>query len=164
LIQRKLADLVRKNKSRVELGEKLKKLIDEYNKGQDVDSFFAQLLNFARELTAEERRGVADQLSEEELAVFDILTRPAPDLSAAERKQVKKVARNLLQTLKQAKLVLDWRTRLRTRADVLATVKTILDELPRVYTKELYEEKCETVWQHVYDSYFGEGESVYGRV
>jgi type I restriction enzyme R subunit len=47
---------------------------------------------------------------------------------------------------------------------VLATVKTILDDLPRVYTKELYEEKCDTVWQHVYDSYFGEGESVYGRV
>ena len=85
-------------------------------------------------------------------------------MSAAERKQVKEVARKLLQTLKQAKLVLDWRQRLRTRADVLATVKTILDDLPRVYTKELYEEKCSTVWQHVYDSYFGEGESVYGRV
>ncbi|MFN9372062.1 MAG: type I restriction endonuclease subunit R, partial [Planctomycetaceae bacterium] len=163
-IQRKLAELVRKNKTRVELGEKLKKLIDEYNKGQDVDGFFAKLLNFARELTAEERRGVAEQLSEEELAVFDILTRPAPEMSAAERKQVKEVARKLLQTLKQAKLVLDWRQRLRTRADVLATVKTILDDLPRVYTKELYEEKCDTVWQHVYDSYFGEGESVYGRV
>ena len=50
---------------------------------------------------------------------------------------MKQVARKLLQTLKEAKLVLDWRKKLRTRADVYSTVKTVLDDLPRIYTPEL---------------------------
>ena len=67
----------------------------------------------------------------------------------------------LLQTLKEAKLVLDWRKKQRSRADVFTTVKTVLDELPRAYTPELYQQKCDTVYQHVYDSYQGEGRSIY---
>ena len=35
-------------------------------------------------------------MSEEELVIFDILTRPAPELSPEERAEVKKVARELL--------------------------------------------------------------------
>ena len=41
------------------------------------------------------------------------------------------------------------------------TVKTVLDELPRAYTPELYHQKCDTVYQCVYDSYQGEGRSIY---
>ena len=40
--------------------------------------------------------------------VFDILTRPAPELSTEERAEVKKVAKQLLERLKEL-LVLDWR-------------------------------------------------------
>ena len=79
----------------------------------------------------------------------------------AEKEAVKKVARKLLQTLKEAKLVLDWRKKQRTRADVYTTVKTRLDDLPRAYTPELYQQKCDAVYQHVYDSYRGEGQSIY---
>lgn len=67
----------------------------------------------------------------------------------------------LLKTQKEAKLVLDWRKKQRTRADVYATVKTILDDLPRAYTPELYQQKCDLVYQHVFDSYQGEGKSIY---
>ena len=42
-------------------------------------------------------------------------------------------------------------------------MKTMLDELPRIYTPELYQEKCDRVYRHVYDSYQGEGKSVYVR-
>jgi type I restriction enzyme R subunit len=157
----KLLNMVQLNKSRTDLMEKFKKLIDEYNKGMDVNGFFAKLTDFVKELSAEEQRGVAEQLSEEELALFDILTKPEVDMSKSEKEQVKKVARMLLQTLKEAKLVLDWRKRQKTRADVYTTVKTILDELPRAYTPELYQQKCDTVYQHVYDSYQGEGVGVY---
>ena len=62
---------------------------------------------------------------------------------------------------KEAKLVLDWRKKQRTRADVYTTVKTVLDKLPRAYSPELYQQKCDTAYQHVYDSYQGEGRSVY---
>ena len=49
-----------------------------------------------------------ENMSEEELVIFDILTRPAPELSAEERAEVKKVARELLARLKEL-LVLNWR-------------------------------------------------------
>jgi type I restriction enzyme R subunit len=145
----------------MDLLEKFKKLIEEHNAGMDVDGFFEKLLAFARELSQEEQRGVVEQLSEEELAVFDILTKPEIEMTADDRKQVKAVARTLLQTLKEAKLVLDWRKKLRTRADVFSTVKTVLDDLPRIYSVELYQAKCDSVYRHVYDSYQGEGRSVY---
>ena len=85
--------------------EKFKKLIEEYNKGLDVEGFFAKLTAFVKELSQEEKRGVTEKLSEEELALFDILTKPEIDMTKAEKEAVKKVARNLLQTLKEAKLV-----------------------------------------------------------
>ena len=157
----KLQSMVKLNITRADLIEKFKKLIDEYNKGMDVDGFFAKLTDFVKELSFEEQRGVSEQLSEEELALFDILTKPEFDITDKEKKEVKKVARMLLQILKEAKLVLDWRKKQRTRADVYTTVKTVLDELPRAYTPELYQQKCDTVYQHVYDSYQGEGRSIY---
>jgi type I restriction enzyme R subunit len=160
-VSKKVQQMVQLNDTRADLLEKFKKLIEEYNKGMDVDTFFEKLVVFVNELTEEEQRGVAEQLSEEELALFDILTKPTPELAASEKKEVKKVARKLLKTLKEAKLVLDWRKKLKTRADVYATVKTVLDELPRTYTPELYQEKCDRVYRHVYDSYQGEGLSVY---
>jgi type I restriction enzyme, R subunit len=160
-VSKKLQQMVQLNKTRMDLLEKFKKLIEEYNKGLDVDGFFEKLVIFVKELSEEDQRGVAEQLTEEELAIFDILTKPTPELPPKEKKEVKKIARSLLQTLKQAKLVLDWRKKLRTRADVFATVKTVLDELPRIYTPELYQEKCDLVYRHVFDAYQGEGKSVY---
>jgi type I restriction enzyme R subunit len=160
-VSKKLTQMVQLNKTRTDLLEKFKKLIEEYNKGLDVEGFFEKLVTFAKELNEEDQRGVAEQLSQEELAIFDILTKPSPDLPPKEKKEVKKIARNLLQTLKEAKLVLDWRKKLRTRADVFATVKTVLDDLPRIYTPDIYQEKCDLVYRHVFDAYQGEGKSVY---
>jgi len=163
-ISKKLQQMVQLNKTRIDLLEKFKKLIEEYNKGLDVEGFFEKLVTFAKELNEEDKRGVAEQLTEEELAIFDILTKPTPELSPKEKKEVKQIARQLLQTLKQAKLVLDWRKKLRTRADVYSTVKTVLDDLPRTYTPELYQEKCDLVYRHVFDAYQGEGKSIYEGV
>lgn len=159
----KLQSMVTLNKTRTDLMEKFKKLIEEYNKGLDVEGFFAKLTAFVKELSQEEKRGVTEKLSEEELALFDILTKPEIDMTKAEKEAVKKVARKLLQTLKEAKLVLDWRKKQRTRADVYSTVRTLLDELPRAYTPELYQQKCDAVYQHVFDSYRGEGQSIFSR-
>lgn len=74
---------------------------------------------------------------------------------------MKKVAKALLEKLKKEKLVLDWRKQQTTRAMVFTTIKDVLDELPRTYTKELYEKKCDAVYQHFYESYMGQGKSVY---
>jgi type I restriction enzyme R subunit len=44
---------------------------------------------------------------------------------------------------------------------VYVTLQDILNELPRAYSKDLYEQKCETVYRHFYEAYMGQGKSVY---
>jgi type I restriction enzyme R subunit len=124
--------------------------------------FFERLVKFAQSLNAEERRGVGEQLNEEELALFDLLTKPRIELSETDRAKVKTTARELLATLKAGKLVLDWRKRQQARAEVRVTIEKLLDKgLPRAYTPELFEQKTAAVFQHVYDAYYGAGRSVY---
>jgi type I restriction enzyme, R subunit len=159
----KLARMVRVNRTRIDFLEEFQKMIDEYNNGAiNVQVFFDKLLSFAKRLDAEEKRGLAEQLTEEELVVFDLLTKPEIALTKKETAEVKKVAKALLEKLKKEKLVLDWRKQQTTRAMVLTTIQEILDELPRSFTKDLYEQKCGAIYQHFYEAYSGQGKSVYG--
>ena len=45
--------------------------------------------------------------------------------------------------------------------NVHPTTQQVLDQLPPAFTPNLYKEKCAVVYQHVYDSYQGAGNSVY---
>lgn len=108
-------------------------------------------------------RAIEEQLTEEELALFDLLTKkPEMDLTEGERNKVKATAKSLLKTLKHEKLILDWRKRQQTRADVRVAIETILDEsLPEAYTPDIFEQKSTAIFQHVYESYYGAGQSIY---
>jgi type I restriction enzyme R subunit len=91
-----------------------------------------------------------------------LLTKPEIKLSKAEEQEVKKAARELLTVLKKEKLVLDWKKQQKTRAGVRQAIEKVLDQdLPRAYTPELYERKCDLVYQHVFESYYGQGKSLY---
>jgi type I restriction enzyme R subunit len=57
--------------------------------------------------------------------------------------------------------VLDWRKEQRTRAAVRVAVT--LDRLPENYTRQIYAQECDAVYQHVFESYFDGGQSVYDR-
>ena len=163
-IQRKLRELLLLNRSRMDYLEKFQEMIEEYNSGtSSMEAIFTQLLAFAQELNDEEKRHIAEQLTEEELAVFDLLTKPEIALSSREVRQVKKIARELLDTLKGEKLVLDWRKKLQARADVRVSIAMILEWLPKAYAPDLYQQKCDAAYQHIFDSYFGPGQSIYGR-
>ena len=155
--------MVRLNRMRIDYLERFQAMIDAYNAGSlNADEFFRQLVDFAKSLNEEERRGVGEQLDEEELALFELLTKPQMELSDADRDKVKVTARELLSTLKAGKLVLDWRKRQQARAEVRVTIEKFLDQgLPRAYTPELFEQKATAVFQHVYDAYYGAGRSVY---
>jgi type I restriction enzyme R subunit len=160
-----LERMVRLNKTRVDYLEKFQQMIDEYNQGAaNLEEFFERLLKFVKELQEEEKRGVSEGLSEEELAVFDLITKPEMKLTKKEEGQVKSIARELLETLKRERLVLDWRKTQATRASVRVTVEDKLDELPVVFTREIYTQKCNAVYQHIFESYYGEGRSVYAAV
>jgi type I restriction enzyme R subunit len=162
-IDRSLAKMVEQNPSRTDFRERFEKLIEEYNSGSlNIDIIFKALVSFTAELNGEEERHIRENLSQDELAIFDILTRPDMALTDKETADIKEVCRNLLNTLKADKLVIDWKKRPNTTADVDVTIKTALDNgLPSKYEKDVYEVKCHAVYQHVYDSYSGEGYSVY---
>jgi type I restriction enzyme, R subunit len=157
--------MVRLNHTRMDFLQEFQKMVDEYNSGAlNMETFFTKLTAFAQRLTEEEKRGIAEQLTEEELAIFDLLTKPEIKLTKAEDIEVKKVAKQLLATLKREKLVLDWKKRQSTRAAVRYTIETVLDELPRAYTPDLYQQKCDVVYQHIFDSYSGQGQSLYAQL
>jgi len=162
LISDKLNHMLARNKMRADFMERFQRLIDAYNAGsQTIEVLFAQLIELAQSLKEEDQRAMREGLTEEELAMFDILTKPEPELTEKEKDQVKKVCRELLEKLKAEKLVLDWRNRQQAQAAVRQTVKVVLDHLPRVYTPALYDLKCDLAFRHVYDSYAGAGASVY---
>ena len=161
VIRGKLEKLVRLNKLRLGLLEKFQKIIAEYNSGSmNIEKLFEELLEFVKILDEEEQRGIKENLSEEELALFDLLKKPK--LIKKETEQVKLASKKLLRVLNNEKLVLDWRRKQQTRAEVLFTIETVLDDtLPESYTPEVYQEKCNVAYQHIYDSYYGDGKSVY---
>jgi type I restriction enzyme R subunit len=163
-IENKLGQMIVVNRTRIDFQEKFQKMIDEYNFGAyNIEVFFEKLIKFARELEEEDKRAIRENVSEEELVVFDLLTKPELSLSKKEVQEVKKVAKDLLETLKNEKLVLDWRKKQQSRASVRLTIETVLDELPRAFTKELYKQKCDIIYQHVYDSYFGQKSSIFAH-
>jgi type I restriction enzyme R subunit len=87
------------------------------------------------------------------LVVFDLLTRPGPDLSSAERDEVKKVARQLLARMR-AIVTVGWRETVQARARVRSAIEETLDAgLPPPYTPELFKTKAGAVFEHVYQRY-----------
>ena len=164
LLSARLTALVRLNPARVDLVERFEKLVADYNAGSiNTERFFQELLKFSDTLTEEEARSLSEGLTEEQLAIFDLLMRPAPELSDDEKAQVKRVAEELLAVLKRSKIVLDWRKEQNTRAAVRVAVEETLDRLPEKFTRQLYAQKCDAVYQHVFDCYWDDGHSVYDR-
>lgn len=162
LVDHKVHQMVELNQQRIDYLQRFEAMIAEYNAGSmNVEEFFRQLLAFAKELSGEEKRHIAEQLTEEELALFDILTKPDPTLTDKEEAEVKRVGKHLLQKLKAEKLVLDWRKKQQARQAVRLCIEQELDQLPKAYTSEIFERKCDRAFQHVYEAYAGEGRSIY---
>ena len=58
--------------------------------------------------------------------------------------------------------MLDWKKQQTTRAAVRQAIDVVLDRtLPRAYSQELYDQKCDAIYQHVFEPYAGQGQSLY---
>jgi type I restriction enzyme R subunit len=150
----KISQMVRQNKTRTDFAEKFTLLIESYNTGsRNIEQLFQELLELSMSLTDEQERHIRENLTEEELVIFDILTRPAPDLSTDERTEVKKVAHDLLERMHEL-LVLDWRNKSAARSNVKLTIEDYLDKgLPDKYGGDIFKTKCAAVFEHIYESY-----------
>jgi len=159
----KLKEMIRKNNMRVDYLEQFQRLLDDYNSGSlNQEQFFEELVKFSNSLEEEDRRAVVEGLSEEELAIFDKLKKPK--LAEKEKQQVKNSAKNLLHKLQPAKLVLDWRKKQQTRAAVRLEIEKELDRgLPEAYTQNDFQVKVDLVFQHFFDNYIGDGQTVFSH-
>jgi type I restriction enzyme R subunit len=152
-VEAQLSRVLEENPTRTDFGEKFQSLIDEYNSGsRNIEQLFEQLLKLSQSLSDEQVRFVREGVTSEELVIFDILTRPSPELTAEERALVKRVAKNMLSRVREV-LVINWRSKQQARAGIMLCIEDELDKLPDAYEKEIYQEKCAAVFQHVYQAY-----------
>jgi type I restriction enzyme R subunit len=163
-ISAQLEKLIRLNKTRADFAEKFEELIERYNAGSwNIEELYEQLLKLSRSLSEEQQRHVRENMTEEELVIFDILTRPAPELTPEERAEIKRVAKGLLLRLKGL-LVLNWRQKAAAKSQLQLAIEDELDRgLPRAYDPALYRDKCAAVFEHVFEAYPDRGQSVFAE-
>jgi len=163
LLKQRAIGAATRNPTRYDLVERIEELIANYNAGSlNIDEYLKRLIELSKSLTDEEQRAVAEGLDEQELAIFDLLTKPEPVLTDDEREVVKASAKRLLEHLHD-KLVLDWRRKSATAAEVRTTILDVLDaDLPAgPYPPEVFDAKVQAVFDHIATAYGDDGTSVY---
>jgi type I restriction enzyme R subunit len=152
-LKEKIEEMVRRNRKRARFIERLNSLLKEYNSGaHDIDQLLNDLVLLAKDLNEEEQRAVKEGLTEDELAIFDLLLKE--NLNPDETARVRLVAKELLEQLKP-KLVSGWRDFEPLRAGVKITIADVLfPKLPEpVYTETDCEHKGLEVYNFVYENY-----------
>jgi type I restriction enzyme R subunit len=158
--------MVENNPLRVDFYKKYQEIIEEYNKGKDavtVEETFKKLIEFVNSLSEEEARVKREDLTEEQIAIFDILRKK--DLTEPEKNKVKEIAIELLEELKKDKLKIEcWSEKSVTAASVFKYVNTTLfNNLPfPKYQNDDIDLRTNMIFSHLRNQYFGAGQSVYG--
>lgn len=153
-IEKKLAQMLKQNVTRGAFAERFRNIIDEYNSGgAENDEFYKKLLAFMEQLKAEEERHIKEDLSEEELELFDLLQKDS--LTKDELKRVKLAAKKLYQTLinkKSELFVVGWEKDDQPKEKVRSEIMAILHQfLPKSYDREVFSNKINLVFTHIVD-------------
>lgn len=152
--------MLAQNPLRTDFQQHYEKIVTEYNKEKDrvtIEKTFEELLVFVRNLDDEESRALREGLSEESLAIFDLLKKD--NLNKQDIKRVKAVSQELLATLKAEKLTNDhWTEKEGTRDAVRLAIKDFLwsdaSGLPiAAYDEEEVSQKADAVFGHVLYTY-----------
>jgi type I restriction enzyme R subunit len=124
IVEDQLARMVAQNPMRMDYYRKYSEIVADYNREKDrvaIEDTFARLVDLANSLSAEQRRAAEEGLNEQELALFDLVTRP--DLSKADRERVKRESRNLLARLREVIERVDrWTEKEQTQAEVKSLI------------------------------------------
>jgi type I restriction enzyme R subunit len=155
LLRRRAVASARTNPTRHDLVRRIEQLIADYNAGSiNIDVYLRRLIDLSHDLTAEEQRAVVEGMTEEELAIFDLLTKPGPALGPDDLDRVRSVAKGLLAHIHD-KLVVDWRTRAEAQADMRVAIRHQLDTgLPDdPYPRDVFDEKVQAIFDHVLTAY-----------
>ena len=100
VVEKKLQQMLANNPMRMDYYKRYLEIIAEYNREKDrvtVEETFAKLVDLANKLDAEQRRAAEEGLSEDELALFDLLF--MEKISKTDREKLKQASRSLLRSL-----------------------------------------------------------------
>ncbi len=151
-LEKKLAQMLEKNVTRKPFVERLAAIIAKYNAGgADTENIFAELLDYAESLHAEDERHIREGLSEVELELYDLLKKDR--MTQDEEIRVKNTARALLKRLKEEHpkvLVQDWFRSEQSSVRVKQAMRDALDAaLPSSYDKTLFDLKLTAAYEHI---------------
>lgn len=159
-IERRVNRLLMQNPLRTDFQQHYERIVSEYNREKDratIEKTFEALIKFVQTLSEEESRAVREGLTEESLAIYDLLKKDT--LNNPDIKRIKDVSVELLQKLKEEKLKIDnWREKETTRDAVRTTIKDFLwDEKTGLpidsYDEKDVNDKSERVFSHVFRVY-----------
>lgn len=151
-IEEKLRIMLERNSTRDSFAERFRLIIEEYNAGGSLnDEFYERLIKFMEELKAEEERHIKEELTEEELEIFDLLKKDG--LTKEENKKVKLAAKKLYETLTEKKkelFIVGWYNDPQPKEKVRNNIVTVLDmSLPECYEKDIFNDKTNVIFNHI---------------
>lgn len=154
IVEQKLADMLARNPMRMDYQLKYEGIIAEYNSEKDrttIEETFRRLVELVNSLDEEQARAAREGLSDDELAMFDLLQRD--DLTKADRERVKQASRDMLTSIKARLAELDrfWEKE-QTKGEVEALIlDEIFVKLPSPpFTPEEKKLVAENVYAHVW--------------
>ena len=143
------------NPMRMDYYKKYQEIIADYNREKDrvtVEETFAQLVELAASLDAEQRRAAEEGLTDDELALFDLLFKES--ISKADRERLKQASKGLLASLHDAAQA-NAQTGRKNSATQAEVKMFILDNLWRAlprppFTDEETEEAAARIYEYVW--------------
>ena len=151
LVEKKLQQMLARHPMRMDYYKKYQEIIADYNREKDritVEETFARLVELANSLDVEQRRAAEEGLSDDELALFDLLSRER--ISKTDREKLKQASKNLLATLHELlKPMPAWTQNTATQAEVKVFIlDNLWQSLPR---PPFTDEDAQTLADRVYD-------------
>ncbi|MBE3560575.1 MAG: type I restriction endonuclease subunit R, partial [Ktedonobacteraceae bacterium] len=156
LLTLRLQRMIRVNPKRADYLKKLEDITTKYNRESANNADYpTEIIEFARQVRDEELRPAREQMSEEELAIADLLLSPELHLTVAERRQVKETARTLLKTIQGSNLLVrDWHKKPMMKAGMKRIIGETLDQhLPASYVPAIYESLCQEIFIYILTRY-----------
>ena len=159
-IERRVNRLLMQNPLRTDYQQHYEGIVAEYNREKDratIEKTFEALIKFVEALSEEEARAIREGLTEESLAIFDLLKKES--LTKDDVKRIKGVSVDLLDKLKAEKLKTDnWREKESTRDAVRTAIRDFLWDDHTGLPVDSYDEsevaqKADEVFTHIFRVY-----------
>ena len=159
LLQERIAKMLAANPSRINFYEKYQQIISDYNNEQDrvtIEKTFEELMKLSHDLEDEEKRYIREGFeNDEQLSLFDVLIKD--NLSKDEIRKLKKVAKDLLEKIKQLLAEMDHPfDKQETKATLNNAIRDVLwSELPDSYSDESINQYRDAVFTY-FNQHYGD--------